>query len=264
MGGVYLGLMSDGGYVFVTNDRLGINEHEGAIIRVNRFCGALIVTAKGGFLMRVREVLDKSLSNLNCLEEGISIDLAQGIVALVEKEFQSEPHFRGNPLPFLLLLVGYSSKTPCKLEHVFIRNRVVDRIKKEGEKEYFTSFEIQPPVSATNLFYGHSELSEYLFHQIPANNLDSEAMKVLAYLALTETQKTDESLFPGILMAVVSQERGFEWIRKEEIHRLSDLAKMVDRMLMEMLPSFFTSPGSSIHKYPVNETSDPTGKQEWD
>ena len=47
MGGVYLGLLSDEGYLFVINDRFGATEHEGAIVRVNQFCGALIVTAKG-------------------------------------------------------------------------------------------------------------------------------------------------------------------------------------------------------------------------
>lgn len=262
MGGVYLGLLADGGYIFVTNDRFGGKEQEGAIIRVNRFCGALIVTAKGRFLMRVREVLDKSLSNLNWREEGISIDLAQAVVELLEKEFQSEPHFKGNPLPFLLLLAGYSSTKPYGLEHVFIRNRVVDIIKKNGEKEYFTSFEIKPPVPATHLFYGHSELSEYLLHQMPANNLDAEVMKLLAYLALVETQKIDDSLFPEILMAVLSRERGFEWIRKEELHRLSEGAHRVDRLLMETLSSYFASPGSSLNVYTVNETSGPTRKQE--
>jgi hypothetical protein len=240
MGGVYLGLLSERDYLFVTNDKFGSTEREGAIIRVNNFCGALIVTAKGRFLIRLREVLDRSLSNINRSEEGISIDLAQAIVESLEQEFQREPHFKRNPLPFLLLLVGCSSKESSSFEHIFIRNRVVDIIDKYGQKEYITRSEIQPPVPATNLFYGHSELPEYLLRQIAPNNLGPEAMRVFAYLALSETQKIDDSLFPGILMATVSRENGFEWIKEEELYRLSGLAKTVDRMLMGKLSGFFT------------------------
>jgi hypothetical protein len=245
MGGVYLGLLSDGGYIFVTNDRFGSTEREGAIVRVNKFCGALIVTAKGRFLIRLREVLDRSLSNINRSKEGISIDLAQAIVESLEQEFQREPDFRKNPLPFLLLLVGCSSKESSSFEHIFIRNRVVDIIEKDGEKEYITRSEIQPPVAAKHLFYGHSELPEYLLRQISPNNLGPREMRVLAYLALSETQKIDDSLFPEILMATVSRENGFEWINEEELHRLSGLAQTVDRTLMGKLSGLFTSSGKS-------------------
>src|SRR4030042_6480511 len=151
MGGVYLGLLSDRDYLFVTNDKFGSTEREGAIIRVNKFCGALIVTAKGRFLIRLREVLDRSLSNINRSEEGISIDLAQAIVESLEQEFKREPDFRKNPLPFLLLLVGCSSKESSSFEHIFIRNRAVDIIEKDGEKGYITRSEIQPPVAAKHL-----------------------------------------------------------------------------------------------------------------
>jgi len=240
MGGVYLGLLSEGGYIFATNDTFGPTEHEGAIIRLNTFCGALVVTAKGRFLIRLREVLDKCLPDLNCSGEGISIDLAQAIVGALEQEFQGKPDFRGNPLPFLLLLVGRSSKESSSFEHIFIRNRVVDIIEKDGEKEYITRSEIQPPVPAKHLFYGHSELSEYLLRQMVSTNLNSEVMKVLAYLALSETQKIDDSLFPEILMATVSRENGFEWIKAEELYRLSGLAQTVDRTLTEKLSGFFT------------------------
>lgn len=250
MGGIYLGLLSEGGYLFVTNDRFGAAEQEGAIVRINKFCGALIVTAKGRFLIRVRGVLDKSLSHLNCPEEGISIDLAQAMVGSLEQEFQQEQDFRRNPLPFLLLLVGCSSKEPSRFEHIFIRNRVVEIIDREGEKEYITRFEIQPSVPATHLFYGHSELPEYLLRQIVPNHLESEMMKILAYLALSETQKIDDSLFPGILMASVSREKGFEWVREEELYKLSGLAKKVDGIFTEKLSGFFTPLEGSII-YPV-------------
>ena len=240
MGGVYLGLLSERDYLFVTNDKFGSTEREGAIIRVNNFCGALIVTAKGRFLIRLREVLDRSLSNINQSEEGISIDLARAIVESLEQEFQREPHFRQNPLPFLLLLVGCRAKEFSSFEHIFIRNRVVDIIDKYGEKEYITRSEIQPPVAAEHLFYGHSELPEYLLRQIAPSNLNPGAMRVLAYLALSETQKIDDSLFPEILMATVSRENGFEWIKEEELYRLSGLAQTVDRTLMVKLSGFFT------------------------
>lgn len=238
MSGVYLGLLSEESYLFVTNDRFGITEREGAIVRVNQFCGALIVTAKGRFLIRVREILDKSLSHLHCPEEGISIGLAQAMVGSLEQEFQREQDSKRNPLPFLLLLVGCSSKEPSRFEHIFIRNRVVEIIEKDGEKEYITRSEIRPSVPATHLFYGHSELSEYLIKLIAPNHLDSEVMKVLAYLVLSETQKIDDSLFPGILMATVSKGKGFEWIKEEELCRLSGLAKKVDRIFTEKLSGF--------------------------
>jgi len=240
MGGVYLGLLSERDYLFVTNDKFGSTEREGAIVRVNKFCGALIVTAKGRFLIRLREVLDRSLSNINRSEEGISIDLARAIVESLEQEFQREPHFRQNPLPFLLLLVGCGAKESSSFEHIFIRNRVVDIIEKDGEKEYITRSEIQPPVPAKHLFYGHSELPEYLLRQIAPSNLNPGAMRLLAYLALSETQKIDDSLFPEILMATVSRENGFEWIKEEELYRLSGLAKTVDKTLMEKLSGFLT------------------------
>jgi hypothetical protein len=65
-------------------------------------------------------------------------------------------------------------------------------------------------------------------------------MRVLAYLALSEAQKIDDSLFPGILMATVSRENGFEWIKEEELYRLSGLAQTVDRTLRGKLSGFFT------------------------
>lgn len=258
MGGIYLGLLSEGGYLFVTNDRFGAAEQEGAIVRVNKFCGALIVTAKGRFLIRLREVLDKCLSHLHCPEEGISIDLGQAIIESLGQEFQREQDFRRNPLPFLLLLVGCSSKEPFRFEHIFIRNRVVDVIEKDGGKEYITRSEIQPPVSATHLFYGHSELPEYLLRQIAPNHLDSEMMKVLAYLALSEAQKIDDSLFPGILMATVSRGKGFEWIKEEELHRLSGLAEKVDRILMVKLSDFWKD---LFMNKPSRKST--IGEQEW-
>ena len=245
MGGVYLGLLSERDYLFVTNDKFGSTEREGAIVRVNKFCGALIVTAKGRFLIRLREVLERSLSNINRSEEGISIDLARAIVESLEQEFQREPHFRQNPLPFLLLLVGCGAKESSSFEHIFIRNRVVDIIDKYGQKEYITRSEIQPPVPAKHLFYGHSELPEYLLRQIAPSNLNPGAMRLLAYLALSETQNIDDSLFPEILMATVSRENGFEWIKEEELHRLSGLAQTVDRTLMGKLSGFLTGFTSS-------------------
>ena len=240
MGGVYLGLLSEESYLLLTNDRFGTTEQEGAIVRLNQFCGALIVTAKGRFLIRLREVLDKSLFRLNCPEEGISIDLAQALVGSLEQEFQREQDFKRNPLPFLLLLVGCSSKEPSRFEHIFIRNRVVEIIEKDREKEYITRSEIRPSVPAIHLFYGHSELPEYLFRQIAPDPLKSEMMKVLAYLALSETQKIDDSLFPGILMATISKGKGFEWVKEEELCRLSGLAQKVDRTFTEKLSGFLS------------------------
>jgi hypothetical protein len=246
MGAIYTGLVSSNGYVFVTNDAFGVDEDRSAIVRVNKFCGALIVTARGQFLSRVRGVLDKYLSESNGLGKGISMDLAESIVQSFQIEFQKQPVFREKPLPFLLLLVGYNSRRPSVLEHIFVRNRVVKIVEKNEKREYVTDFQIESSVPAKNLFYGHSEVLQYLSQLLPPGGLDLEAMKVFAYLSLTETQKTDNSLFADIRMATVSEDKRFEWVEKKELHRLSDMAKKVDRMFLAKVSSLFSPSGGPV------------------
>ncbi len=239
MGAIYSGLASSDGYLFTTNDIFGVAEYEGAIVKVNKLCGAFIVTARGNYLIKVRVVLDKCLSGLNGVGEGLSLNLAKAIVESFEVEFQREPRLKENSLPFLLLLVGYNLKS--SLEHIFVRNRVVKTLKKDEKTEYITGLELHSPVPAKNLFYGHCELSQYLSQQLPSNSLDLETMKLLAYLSMAETQKIDASLFPGIRMATISRDNGFKWVAVEEIQRLSTMSKRVEAEFSRELLGFFNS-----------------------
>lgn len=210
MGAIYSGFLSNDGYLFITNNIFGIAEDESAIVKVNKFCGGFIVTAKGNFLIRVRNVLDKCLSKLNEVKDGSSMNLAITIVESFKIEFQKEPSVKENPLPFLLLLVSNNLKSPSCLDYIFVRNRIVKIMEKDQKRKYITDFEIQPPVPAKNLFYGYSELSQYLFQQLPSNGLSLEVVKLFAYLSMTEAQKLDKSLFPDIRMAIISKDNGFE------------------------------------------------------
>jgi hypothetical protein len=235
MGSIYSGFLSNNGYLFITNDIFGITEDEGAIVKVNNLCGALIVTTRRDLLIRMRNLLDRCLFNLTDMGEGLSINLARIIVDSFKREFQKEPNFKENPLPFLMLLVGYTPKQPSCPEHIFIRNRVIEIIEKNVTKEYVTDFEIQTPVPAKNLFYGHSELIQFLFQQLPAEGLDLEMMKLFAYFSITETHKIDGAIFPDVRMASISKDNGFEWIKAEEMDRLSSMAKSVEIKLSKGL-----------------------------
>ncbi len=241
MGAIYSGLVSSDGYLFITNDIFGKKWDESAIVKVNKFCGALIVTARGNLLVRVRKVLKKCLSNLNGVGEGLSMDLANVIIESFELEFKRDSYFKKNPLPFLLLLVGLNTRQPTCFEHIFIRNRVVNIVGKDAEREYVTNFDNKTPVPARNLFYGHSELFQYLSQQLPSGGLNLEIIKLSAYLSMTVTQKIDTSLFPGIRMAIILKDNGFEWITVEEVQRLSNMSKTVETELSKELPGFFNN-----------------------
>lgn len=241
MGRIYSGLIAEDGYLFITNDTFGTAEDSSAIVKVNKFCGALIVTAMGNILIRVREILDKSFLRFRDIGDGLSIDLAEAIVASFNVEFQKEQSFKYNPLPFLLLLVGYNLKGQPHLEHIFVRNRVVNIVDKGDAKEYTTAFEIRETALADNLFYGHSALIQYLSQQLPLNALNLDIVKLFAYFSMVETQNIDKSLSQGIRMATVSMGDGFRWIMEEESDGLSDMARNVDTRLSEELFWFLPS-----------------------
>ena len=97
MESIYLGLANQRNYIFLTNDIFGDGEHDCAIARVNKYCGALIVTAKGDFLIRVREVLAKCLPSI-AEADGISDSLSKSLVEKFGKVFQENPYYRENPL----------------------------------------------------------------------------------------------------------------------------------------------------------------------
>ena len=235
MGAIYSGFVLPDSYLFITNAVFGKKEHEAAIVRINRFCAAFVVTVDQNLLIRANEALSSILSSLNTGDAGISMGLAEAIVESFKVRFQREPFFRENPLPFLLLLVGYTREKSPRIEHIFIRNRVTEAVKKHGKTEYVTAFEIQSPVPAQNIFYGHFELSNYLSLQLPKNHLSLDAMKVFACLSLMETQNLDGSLFPEIRLATISEENGFEWITEKECRKICDKARKVDRLLSERL-----------------------------
>lgn len=235
MGGIYSGLTANDGYVFITNDAFGGERDGSAIVRVNDYCALLIVTARGNFLIGVRDLLDKYILKLKGMGDGLSVELAEAIVRSLEEEFQREPSFKQNPLPFLLLMVGYNQKDPSTLEHIFVRNRVVKTIEKDNTREFVTAFDIKEITPATNLFYGNSELIQYMFDQLSSDALGLETVKLLSYFAMSETQKLDNSLFQGIKMAVISRGHGFGWIMVEELKELSEMARDVDAELSKSL-----------------------------
>ncbi len=235
MGGIYSGLTANDGYVLITNDLSGGKRDGSAIVRVNDHCALLIVTARGNFLIGVRDLLDKYILKLKGMGDGLSVELAEAIVRSFEEEFQKGPSFKQNPLPFLLLMVGYNQKDPSTLEHIFVRNRVVETIEKDNTREFVTAFDIKKATPAPNLFYGNSELVQYMFDQLSSDALGLEAVKLLSYFAMSETQKLDNSLFPAIRMAVISRGHGFRWITDEELKKLSKMARDVDAELSKSL-----------------------------
>ena len=239
MGAIYSGLVSSDGYLFVTTDTFGNDQNACAIVKVNKYCGALVVTPKGNSLIRVKEVLDKFHSSFKKIEGGLSTDTAMTIVNSFKAEFQKEPSFKEKPLTFLLLLVGCNTKQFSSFEHIFIRNRVIKIMEENNKKIYTTEFDIKPPVQAPNLYYGHSELFQYLTLQLNEKELELDALKLLTYFSMVETQKVDSSLYRNIRMAIISKGNGFKWIKDGNIHMLSDMTKGVDESLSKGINNFF-------------------------
>lgn len=227
MGAVYAGLKSAGGYVFVTNDIPEGGLRGSAVIRVNRYCGALAVTARGNFLSRLNRLWE-DVGGDPAGREGLSGEMAADMVRSFERIFREDPHYAENPLPFLLLLVGRRIGAGEGLNHVFIRNRVVNMQKKGSKKEYQTSFDIKIPVPAESLFYGNSDLVEYLYHLLPREGIDLGLMKLFACFSLAETRKMDTNIYKGVRMASLAG-GGFQWVGEEEIESLSRMAMTADR-----------------------------------
>ena len=240
MGAVYSGFITNDGYLFATNDIFGEAQEECAIVRVNRHCGALVVTARGNCLPGVKVLLDRILPGMRD-NEWLSGDLAGEIVGSFKREFEKDPSFRTRPLPFLFLLVGYTGKGSRQVEHIFIRNRVVEVVNTGEGKEYITGFDINPQGHSADIFFGHSELIEYLHrHLIKHRRLDSEAMKLFTCFSLIQTQKLDDSLYQNIRMATIS-DRGFEWVKEEELKALQTMTAKFDTSLYDGLFDFFAS-----------------------
>jgi hypothetical protein len=235
MGAIYSGLVSRGHCVLATNDILGQDQSECAIVKVNSRCGAFAVTAGQPQLHRFMDLRKKNnLFSETENECGLSPYVAETIAGSFEAGFRSDPAFISNPLPFLLLLIGYGAGE-SGLEHIFMRNRVVTASPTQNKREYVTGFEIKPPVAARSLFYGHAELARFWARPLMESELALEDLMLLAYYSLAETQKLDRSLAPGIHMATLSASEGFRWVAESEIGRLSSLAEDFDGSLREGL-----------------------------
>jgi hypothetical protein len=234
-GSIYSGLVSNECCVFATNDILGPEDEEGAIVKINGRCAALVLTTGQSQLERFlalrkyKNVLDEAGR-----EDGLWSRTAESIAASFETEFKADPVFAGNPLPFLLLLVGYAPGS-SSLEHIFMRNRVVTVIPKQDKREYVTGFDMQPAVAAKSLFYGHAELARFWARPLKDARMAIPDLSLLAYYALTETRKMDNSIAPGIRMAALSADEGFAWIPERRIQRLSGLAERFDGSIREGL-----------------------------
>jgi len=160
-------------------------------------------------------------------------------VKAIEKNFAEDQTFKVKPLPFLLLYIGYGSGQPPNLNHIFVRNRIVKAVEMSYGKEYVTQFDVGPKVTAENLFYGHSEISQLLCANIPTDTLQVEEMKALAYLSLSETQKIDDSIFPNLRLAVLTPKNGFKWIKESEVKQIVPLVKKAEKEFSDSLTVFF-------------------------
>ncbi len=61
------------------------------------------------------------------------------------------------------------------------------------------------------------------------------------YFSISETQKIDSSLLPGMRMVVLTEENGFEWVTEEALQKLSRMAQIVKTKLTQGLPGFLYS-----------------------
>ncbi len=241
MGAIYLGFTLDGSCVFATNDCFGAGREESAIVEVNRSCGALVITTRGDFLRRFSEIWNRRVGQAKQPQDGLSRELAEAIVNSFEAEFRKDPAHVKSPLPFLLLLIGSDTRERSSLKHIFVRNRVLTASAEGEEKEYTTGFEIREPVPAESLFYGHSELARYWFELFGAGNLTPLMMKLIACIAVAETQKLDVTIYPGIRMAFLSGGEGFRWVEEDELRGLTALASEASRIMSEGVSRCFAS-----------------------
>lgn len=245
MGAVYLGLVSNGNCLFVTNDFFGEAREECALVEVNRRCGALVVTTRGSFLRRFREIWNRSVAPVAAAQDGLSVELADVIKTSFETVFGQDAVFVGKPLPFLLLLIGADLQENAGLKHIFMRNRVLATSVEGQAKKYTTGFEAHAPEPAESLFYGHSELARYWFRLLEGARPTLAVMKLVALYSLTETQRLDDSIYPGIRMATLSAEEGFRWVEEAELKGLASLMPAAGRLIGEELSLCFASVGES-------------------
>jgi hypothetical protein len=248
---VIAGLKAKDGYLFVTNNVPGDLCNNGDIVKLGKYCGALIVTRKEQRSKQVRDVLNKYLNEKKERIDGLSDSLINELILFLKMEFQRSPLYKSMPLPFLLLIIGISHGQQERLEYVFIRNRVKEVVEEGDTREFITAFDINPPVPVQDIFFGESNIIQYLSQQLPCRRFSIDVVKLLTYFSIHESQQTclpnrqeDNPLSrygsstEGVKMACLSAETGFRWIDSEEIRLLADNARKLDTILTDGLNSF--------------------------
>ena len=240
MAAIYSGFLTGDGYLFITNDIADKSQNGCAILEINRHCGALLVTTRKEFLDRALLIFE-TIQFENKREDisSLSEKTAETIMSTFTETFDSDPTYAENPLPFLLLLVGDDFDKTGSYSHIFIRNRVVDRNNSNGVTRYVTEFDYQEPVPARNLFYGYSEIFQYLVQAVSDGSAPLETMKPFACFALAESRKVIGSLYPGVRMASLTAGAGFTRIGVEEIDLCAKSAAAIEaRMTADIFAGF--------------------------
>ncbi|MBI5410254.1 MAG: hypothetical protein HZA14_12905 [Nitrospirae bacterium] len=234
------GIKARDGYLFFVNALTEDPRNTSAVVELSDRCGALVLTSNEKQLQRLNNVLNKCVSCTLNKTDDLSDDLVNKAVSFLKKEFHEEPSYKTKPLTFLLLVVGTNSGAQGRLEYIYIRHRVSERLEKEGAREFVTTFDVEPPVPAHNVFYGDSDIIQYLAQQADGENIPMNAVKILACLSIPEAYYKDSALQSGVSMALLSAENGFEWVRTDEVLSLADKAEKVNSMLVEGLNDIWT------------------------
>lgn len=232
------GLKAKDGYIFVANNVTDNSRKNGSVVELSSHCGALILTSNGEQLNRFKKVLERCISGEIKRDHDLSDEIINKMTSFLEREFKDDASYKTMPLTFLLLVAGFNRQKQGSLEHVYIRNRVTERKEKDGIKEYVTTFDIEPAVPAGNIFYGESDIIQYLAQQLPCHDFPIDIVKMLAPLAMPDLLKKDRLYSSDIEMASLSSEDGFKSVVLEELSALSDKAGKVDSMLVQGLSEF--------------------------
>ncbi len=236
---VLAGLRGKDGYLFFIDDLTGGTLSNGGIVKLSNYCGALIMASSGQQLERLQEVLNRCITGEIGPEDDLSDNIIKKILVLFEEEFKNNSSYKTNPLTFLLLVIGFNRIQQGNLEYIYIRNRVAERIEKEGKREYRTILDKNPPVSADDIFFGDSGLIEYFARQLTCSGQPIDIIKLMACFSVTElNSKEISSLDNKIKMASLSPESGFSLIGSEEVRGLIEKTKGIAPMLKQGFNSF--------------------------
>ncbi|RJQ51139.1 MAG: hypothetical protein C4526_10785 [Nitrospiraceae bacterium] len=234
------GLKASDGYIFVASNIAGEGRKNGSVVRISDRCGALILTSNEEQLQRLKKVLERCVSSTIKKTDDLADGLIDRVLSSLKREFQEDGSYKTRPLTFLLLIVGANRLQEGSLEHVYIRNRVTERKETERGREYVTAFDIEPSVPAGNIFYGESDIIQYLARQLPCRSLPLNTIKILVPLSLKDSPDKTGTLASGIEMASLSSEAGFNKMETQELVSLYDKARKADSLLIEGLNNFTT------------------------